>query len=929
MLAGEKLGRYEIGKKIGEGGMGEVYLALDRPLDRNVALKVLLPEFCCDSERVERFKSEAKAASSLNHPGIITIHEIGEQDEQLYIATEYVDGETLREKIEKDELQILDSIKIAEQIADALGAAHEAGIIHRDIKPENIMIRRDGYVKILDFGLAKPIFLSRTAGAEDETIELIKTQPGMVMGSVRYMSPEQARGKDTDGRTDIWSLGVVLYEMLTGINPFEGETISDSLAALIHIEPKRLENVPEDLQRIIHKALRKKVTERYQSIKDFSFDLKDLRTRLERDSAEHNLPRLSRTTAVSRYDTSENATLIHRTLSSETSAGQSEDWLKTGARKKPANSKFRRLLPAGFLAIIAVPILAVFFLPALFADRTPKFDSIQVSRLTDNGSAHHAAISPDGKLISFVNVQNGRQSLFVRQASTGSAVEIIPPTDAEIMRPTFSPDGDYLFYVSGNRSFGTLYKISYVGGESKKIVTDIDSGITFSPDGKRFAFFRHDPNEGGDTIFIANSDGSDLQPFVHTREIGYDKFTGLDWSPDGEGLLLGVYKSSSDSPKKVQIATIALDDKQFRLIDDKSWQGANSFQWINDGSGFLFLGKTNLSETFQIWRMDYATGELKQITTDTGDYASLSVADDTNSIVATKLDTISSFWSLTLNSNELKQLSSESRTLVAHLGVSHSSGGKLFYAKKTGEEINLFSMNDDGSGEKQLTSGVKFNYEAIASPDGKYVVFSSNRNGFFNLWRIDANGGNPIQLTNSQNGKDSQIDITPDGKTVLFTRQTNDQGKSTLMKVSIDGGDAAPILSEAQSSAFMPRVSPEGKQLAFQTFHYDKEKAQFNSTVTIAALEEGQAKKTTKEIEFGLHYPIEWTKDGKSLTYINNSGVDNIWNLSVENKKEKPLTTFNSGNITSFAWSNDGKKLFIVRGIYNSDLILIKDGAKI
>jgi len=932
MLSGKKLGRYKIQKKIGAGGMGEVYLAHDEQLDRNVALKVLLPEFCCEAERVQRFKSEAKAASSLNHPGIITIHEIGEADEQLYIATEFVNGETLREKIENGELSFLASIKIVEQITDALATAHEAHIVHRDIKPENIMIRPDGYVKILDFGLAKPIFLSKSASADDRKIQLIQTQPGMVLGSVRYMSPEQARGKDTDARTDIWSLGVVLYEMLTGKNPFEGETISDSLAALIHVEPQQIEAVPEELQRIIRKALRKNAAERYQSIKDFSLDLRDLRTQIEHDSGEHITSRFAQTTAVSRFDTSENVTLIHRTLPAETATTEQSaaDLRKTEASNARANRGGWRFFPIGLLAAFAVLLLsAIIFLPNLFDGRTPKFDSIQVSRLTDNGNAHQAAISPDGKLISFVNVQNGRQSLIVRQVTTGSAVEVVPPTDAEIMQPTFTPDGDYIFYVSGNRSLGSLYQVSTLGGESKKIVTDIDSRITFAPDGKKFAFFRHNPNEGGDTIFTANSDGSDLQPFVHTREIGYDKFTGMDWSPDGEKLLLGVYKSSSDSPKKVQIAAINLKNKEFSLLSDKSWQGANSFQWFKDGSGFLLLGKPSMSETMQIWRIDYPTGELKQITTDTSDYASLSVAADTNSIVTTKVDTISSFWSLAPNSTEIKQLGGESKTLVARLGVSHSPEGKLFYAKKTGEEINLFSMNEDGTGEKQLTSGAKFNYEAVAAPDGKQIVFSSNRNGFFNLWRIDADGKNPIQLTNFQNGSDSQIDITPDGKTVLFTRQGSDGGKSSLMKISIDGGESAPIFSEMQSSALFPRASRDGKYLAYQTFQYDNKKAQFDSTVKIVALAENRSDKSEREIEFGLHFPIEWTNDGKSLTYINNSGVDNIWSLSVENKKETPLTKFNSGNITSFAWSNDGKKLFIVRGIYNSDLVLIKDGTKV
>lgn len=924
MLSGTTLGRYKIRKKIGAGGMGEVYLAHDEQLDRNVALKVLLPEFCCDAERVQRFKSEAKAASSLNHPGIITIHEIGEQNERLYIATEYVGGETLREKIENDDLTFGDSIKIAEQVADALATAHAAGIVHRDIKPENIMVRPDGYVKILDFGLAKPIFLSKTTGAEDATVQLIKTQPGMVMGSVRYMSPEQARGKDTDERTDIWSLGIVLYEMLTGTNPFEGDTISDSLAALIHVEPQPIEAAPEEMQRIIRKALRKEVSERYQSIKDFSLDLKDLRTRIEHDSAEHNTGRFTSTTAVSRYATSENPTLIHRTTSARNaSAEPGANRRKTAANRRENQSRRRFFLPIVFFAALAVAVLSVIYaLPSLFDEKTAKFDSIQVSRLTDTGNAHQAAISPDGKLVSFVNIQSGRQSLNVRQVATGSAVEVVPPGDAEIMQPTFTSDGDYIYYVSINRQIGTLFQVSTLGGESKKLVTDVDSKITFSPDGKKIAFFRHNPNEGGDTIYTADKDGANLQPIIHTREIGFDKFTGMDWSPDGGKLLVGVFKASSESPNKVQIATVNLADKNFRLLGEKSWQAANSFQWFKDGSGFLFLGKPEMSETLQIWRTDYPRGETKQITTDTSDYASLSLAAGANSMVTTKVDTISSFWSLLPKSNELKQISGESKTLAAKVGISCSPNGKLFYSKKTGEEVNIFSMNEDGSGEKQLTSGARYNYEPVAAPDGKYVVFSSNRDGFFNLWRIDAGGENPLRLTNFSGGADSQIDITPDGKTVLFTRHSSDHGKSVVMKVRITGGEAAPLLPETQSSALMPRVSPDGKYLAYQTFHYDTEKAQFDSTVKISSLGgEPQNDKISKEIEFGLHYPIEWMSDGKSLTYINTSGVDNIWSLSVENKKETPLTKFNSGNITSFTWSSDGKKLYIVRGIYNSDLV--------
>jgi Tol biopolymer transport system component len=622
--------------------------------------------------------------------------------------------------------------------------------------------------------------------------------------------------------------------------------------------------------------------------------------------------------------------LIHHTASAaNATGGRGADWTKTQIHSNGAKKKPRRLLPIGLLAAFVILALAsIYLLPDLLAGSAPKFDSIQVSRLTETGNAHQAAISPDGKLISFVNVQDGRQSLVVRQAATGSSVEIVPPNSDELMQPTFTPDGDYIFYVSVNKAIGTLYRISALGGDRKKIADDVDSSVTLSPDGKKLAFFRHNPSKGGDTILIANSDGTDLQPFVETKEINFDKITGIDWSSDGERILVGIFKNAADSAKKVQIATIGIKDKQFRLLSGQAWHKANSFEWLKDNSGVVFLGKPSMSDTQQIWRMDFPSGEARQITTDTSDYESLSLAAETNALITTKVDTISSFWSLLPKTNELKQLSGDSKTLYAQFGFTSAPNGKLFYPRKTGEEVNLYSMNEDGSGEKQLTSGGKINYEPVVTPDGRYVVFTSNRDGFFNVWRMDADGNNPVRLTDTQSAYDSQIDVTPDGKTVLFARQSSDGGKTSLMRVPIEGGAATPLIPGSDSSELMPRVAPDGKRLAFQTFHYDEKIARFHTELKIAELGENQTIKQSEEIEFGMHHPLEWTADGTALTYINRSGIDNIWSLSMKTKKENPLTAFNSGNITAFTWSNDGKKLFIVRGIYNSDLVLIKDGTK-
>jgi tetratricopeptide (TPR) repeat protein len=286
LTAGTKLGRYEIHSKIGEGGMGDVYLAQDTKLDRKVALKILPPEFAEDAERMRRFVQEAKAASALNHPNIITIHEIGESDGVHYIATEFIDGTTLGDRLADHSLRLSEMLAVAAQIAKALQAAHEAGIVHRDIKPGNVMLRRDGYVKVLDFGIAK--LTEPTSGAiesEADTIaKMVKTEPGKIMGTTHYMAPEQVRNQTIDARTDIWSLGVLLYEMVAGRKPFLGETFGDLIAAILTNEPPALSELasecPAELERIVVKALQKNRKQRYQHAKDFSSDLKGLRRRL-------------------------------------------------------------------------------------------------------------------------------------------------------------------------------------------------------------------------------------------------------------------------------------------------------------------------------------------------------------------------------------------------------------------------------------------------------------------------------------------------------------------------------------------------------------------------------------------------------------------------------------------------------------------------
>jgi eukaryotic-like serine/threonine-protein kinase len=281
---GSIINQYKIISPIGAGGMGEVYLAQDTRLDRKVAVKFLNEEFSRDADKLNRFVQEAKAASALNHPNILTVYEIGEAEGKNYISTEFIEGKTLREYLSSDESISLQTIlKIGIQVSEALDAAHTAGIVHRDIKPENIMIRTDGYAKVLDFGLAKLTEKKKSEriSLEGETKAFVQTNPGVVMGTVSYMSPEQARGRETDARTDVWSLGVVLYEMLSGKVPFAGETINHTIVSILEKEPLLLENIPDELQRIVRKALTKDKEMRYQTARDLLIDLKNLRRALD------------------------------------------------------------------------------------------------------------------------------------------------------------------------------------------------------------------------------------------------------------------------------------------------------------------------------------------------------------------------------------------------------------------------------------------------------------------------------------------------------------------------------------------------------------------------------------------------------------------------------------------------------------------------
>lgn len=924
MLAGEQFGRYEIRGKIGEGGMGEVYSALDLELDRNVAIKLLPNEFTADEERRSRFRQEAKVVSALNHPNVITIYEIGENDFGHFLATEFVEGRTLREIIKRESLTLARILRIMEQAANALVAAHQEHIVHRDVKPENIMVRRDGIVKVLDFGLAKPVTGFRNSGDSADN----KTVPGTVMGSARYMSPEQARGLEVDERTDIWSLGVVLYELLVGKAPFDGETTADTLAAVIYHEPEPvstlLPNAPVELQRILRKALQKDREERYQNVKDLALDIKDLLHDIEHSNSGNRTGHV-----ISNPEFSENPTIIHRTISGNhptdpTYANSSA----SAAKHSTGRSKWLVAASAilGFMVLAFGAYGFYSFATAEVPMATNAFVRPQISRINTDGRVLLPSISPDGKYVAYVAGEAGSRSLVVRQIATDSIVTVVPPTNQNLQSVTFSPTGDHIYYclTSTDFSINTLYQVPTLGGTPKKLIEDVDSNVTFSPDGKRFAFVRHrsEPNE--DAIFLVNADNLELSELLTNRSTEYDFFAfRLAWSPDGRTLLTGAGKRQSGFVAKTDIVEITLADKRVRPVNRRELFTVNNVVWFADGSGFLFSGRENQNSPNQIWRASYPDGEIEQVTNDFNDYLDVSVSADGRNLATLKGDTVSSVWKYSPETRKSIQLMSESRNLDGAFGLTDRGDGTLVYTRTDGKETDIWASDTDGKNPRALHTEDGFSVMPGSTPDGRYLVFNIQRDKTSKIWRSDADGKNLVQLSEAApEAIDFNPQLTPDGKSIIFQRKSTVGDRFVLMKMPIEGGKPEAFLEEAGWSVFTPKISPDGRRIAYTTYDVRT----FQKKLLIAAIENGKLGKVEHEIEYNLINQYTWSPDSRSLTVLTNrSGAQNIWRQPLDGSAPTQLTDLKSGKILNFAWAADGKDLILVRGNTNNDLILIRD----
>jgi len=557
-VIGQTISHYQVISKIGEGGMGEVYRARDTKLGRDVALKILPAELAANQDRMRRFNQEAQTAAALNHPHIAHIYEIGESEGVYFIAMEYIDGETLREKIHRDKAPLPKLLKYLTQVAEGLSKAHSAGIVHRDLKPDNIMITREGYAKILDFGLAKliepqrPFDSGHTGSSEIATAVMRQhSNPGMVMGTVGYMSPEQAQGRvrEIDHRSDIFSFGCILFEAATGNKAFEGKDALDSLHKIVHAPTPQIKEIkpeaPDELQRIVRRCLAKEPDKRYQSIKEVAIELEELQQELKSASElEYSAQPTSSNTAASIAAQTES---VHSSASGAVSF-ETARWTSSAEYLVSEIKRHKRGLLLGLAALVIVVAGVAFGLYKWIGQRQrgAPAKALKITRLTSTGKATRAAISPDGKYVAYAQDEGGQQSLWVTQVAVSNPNQIVPPADVNYEGVTFSRDVNFVYYFRTDKDHpgGALYKAPVLGGQARKLLVHVSSPISLSPDGKQLAFVRDDPSQNRSqdeyAFMIANEDGSDEKKLsVHKLGAGvFYSQGGPAWSPDGRTIAL-------------------------------------------------------------------------------------------------------------------------------------------------------------------------------------------------------------------------------------------------------------------------------------------------------------------------------------------------------------------------------------------------------
>ena len=940
--------------------MGEVYLARDLTLARNVALKVLHEDVASNRHRMQRFVQEAQAASGLNHPNIITIHEIGTEPGAHFMAMEFIDGENLRHHLARSPLTLTEAIDIAMQVASALSSAHAAGIIHRDIKPENIMLRRDGIVKVLDFGLAKLTEQWRANEVDQDaaTQAMVQTEPGMVVGTTSYMSPEQARALELDTRTDIWSLGVVLYEMIARRTPFKSETASDTSAAILKTEPPPLSqfapDLPPEIERIVKKALQKDREERYQGVKDLLLDLKslkrdlDVNAAIERSGAPHSQEQslsggAGQNTASGTY------------ISTQASALTQQLGLTSGARW---------LWLATILLISGLALGGWYWWRHREADasRSAALTVTQlVSRKNELGETgvRHARFSPDGKFVAYASSKGNSSAIWLKQIGSGEPFANQSEL-ATAASPIWSPDGLQIAFLSKREGQQGIWTMAAFGGSptllktleafSQELVAwSRDGRICFVMQGSLYALniatqeispvAKFDSSKPQDRSFaispneekLAYTDSSNGQSDIWMMpmrggppvQVTNDKAQDSNpvWTPDGQNI---IYSSKRNGIN--QICLVHLDGRQpvQLTVNDSS---SNVLDISHDGTKILYSTDRDESDLWSV-KLDHA--KESQLTSDAGMELWPDVAPDGETVAfqATHATNATLFNCLIL-AKSLKSNASPTQLAPDGFAPLWSPDGKqvafLRYINGTNE---LCLVHAGGGDAKPLTTGSvtfggfsKLPYNRVQtqdfqwSPDGARLIYCANTSGVSNVWQIGIDGSGPVQLSDNTNANLHFFNPTwsPDSRRIAWLGLSTEQKQASWSIWLLAEGQKQQIL---QSDSMLGLVgwSQSGQELIVKSVPGKAGLTVGPVDVSLSAMSVRDGKqRSLAQLPATYFQNIKLAPAGNQIAFVTRQdGADSLQVIAATGGATKTIVTSSDPRVyfSAIAWSPDSKTIY-------------------